>query len=95
MLAVELRATADRLQRPQAVYILVDIDKIPEKQTRQGLRRVSERFAGLALPPAAGSDDASLDVKLYGGWFERSTLTKDAQALCAEIQQKCPAMLKT
>jgi hypothetical protein len=80
------------LREPKAMYVLVDIDNIPEKLKKQGLRGMIDRFADLALPHAAGSGDARLDVKLYGGWFERSTLTKDAQALSVEIQERFPAM---
>jgi hypothetical protein len=75
MLVVDLLAS-------KAMHVLADIDNIPEKLNRQGLRGMIDRFAGLALPHASGSSDARLDVKLYGGWFERTTLTKDARKAC-------------
>ena len=50
---------------------------------------MADRFVELAMSQA-GPADTRLDVKLYGGWFDRANLTKVAQDLSAEIQRDFP-----
>jgi hypothetical protein len=71
------------------MHILVDIDNIPENMRRRGLRGMADRFVELAMSRADPAD-TRLDVKLYGGWFDRMSLTKIAQDLSAEIQRDFP-----
>ena len=75
------------------MHILVDLDNIPENVRRKGLRAMADRFAELAMPHAINAGETRLEVKFYGGWFDRMNLTKVAQNLSAEIQRDFPFAL--
>jgi uncharacterized LabA/DUF88 family protein len=48
----------------------------------------------MALPSNVGEPGLRVAVRLYGGWFEQSRLTKRAQDLLAEMAKSFPMMVQ-
>ena len=68
------------------MFILIDYDNIPRELRRWGVEHVVRRIASSFAHLVDGQDN-SLRFRLYGGWFEASTLTKPAQDIQDEVDE--------
>lgn len=80
--------------RPRnGITILVDYDNVPQAVRRHGLLDLMGRVLSL-LPPAALPRGSRASCRLYGGWFEKRTLSPRAQVLATEIRRTFPTVLR-
>jgi hypothetical protein len=64
------------------MIVLVDYDNLPVLDTRRGLTHVVDKLLN-AIGAKALSPHPRVRLRLYGGWYERSRLTRRAQDLTA------------
>lgn len=69
--------------------ILVDYDNIETLLKRQGIVRIVEKILA-RLDAQLFIADKIASFRLYGGWYEHSSLTRRAQLLCSDIQAAYP-----
>lgn len=71
---------------------LVDYDNIDRRERQRGLVHLASRISLLAGGNAAGRAPR-LRIRLYGGWFDETRLSKLAQTLSEEIATTFPRPL--
>ena len=71
------------------LVFLVDYENVPRATRRMGLRSVAERLL-LSVPFDRVADGDRARMRLYGGWYEGSSLTRFAQELVAKIEEDFP-----
>lgn len=74
------------------MIVLIDYDNIPPLSQQRGVRILIQQVLE-ELPAAALPHGAEVTVRIYGGWYELTSLTKRAQLLAAEIDATFPAAL--
>ncbi len=72
--------------------ILIDWDNMNRAECRKGVKYIVEKVL-LAVAPGLPSLPRQVSVRLYGGWYKLSSLTKRAQLLATDIQQNFPTVL--
>jgi uncharacterized LabA/DUF88 family protein len=72
--------------------ILVDHDNLEAIDRSRGLTNVALRIVE-AVAARALSDGDRVNLRRYGGWYSRTTLSNRAQMLAAEIQREFPTVL--
>jgi uncharacterized LabA/DUF88 family protein len=75
------------------IAVLVDYDNIPQPERNKGLAYLAERLV-TALTKSASPWPARVRIRLYGGWYEGTTYTRDAQRLAAEAQAIFPKSIR-
>lgn len=75
------------------VAILVDYDNLLPTQKASGLLDVTIRVL-MQLPKGRVAQRGSCDLRLYGGWYEGSSMTKLAQELAIALQADFPAIVR-
>jgi hypothetical protein len=75
------------------MFVLVDYDNIDKVDRGRGLGYIALKVLDLI-----GGDQFSaqqrVSIRLYGGWFQRQSLTRSAQTLSAEIARSFPTVLR-
>lgn len=71
---------------------LVDYDNIPRIERNRGLAQLAHRIANV-IGPAPFAAEPSLRLRLYGGWFNKSNASRNAQALVAELGATFPIQM--
>ncbi len=74
------------------VLALIDYDNVDRVDKSRGLLHIGYLVAD-AIGSAPLSDGTGLTLRLYGGWYQGSALSKGAQNLVAEIARTFPAPL--
>lgn len=75
------------------VVVLIDYDNVEELNRRRGLVDLLS-ISLVKLPREVLPDNAFVDTRLYGGWYERDRLTTLAEDLRSEIDQQFPTVLR-
>lgn len=75
------------------INVFIDYDNLTVLQKRAGLLDVITK-ALLASPLKTHSAMGHCDVRVYGGWYEGSSLTPLAQRIAAELQADFPTLLR-
>jgi uncharacterized LabA/DUF88 family protein len=75
------------------IAILVDYDNLLPNQKAAGLVDVASRVL-MQLPLLAPQIRGECEMRLYGGWYEGSTMTKLAQDLSVAMQVDFPNILR-
>jgi hypothetical protein len=70
------------------VIVLVDYDNVPELERNRGPQYVVTRIVNALGPAVAG--ETELRCRLYGGWFQGSTLSRRAQQLAPALRADFP-----
>lgn len=73
------------------MLVLIDYDNVEERERRQGVDHVVRKSLELIGP--VPSDSERVTVRLYGGWCEAGRLTRLAQSIKAQIDEKYPVAL--
>lgn len=71
------------------MYVLVDYDNVESAVKKLGPLHVAQTIASKIV--AHDPSVSRIDFRYYGGWYERSTLTRSAQTLSATIQHAFPS----
>lgn len=71
------------------MFVLIDYDNVPALHRSRGVEHVITRVLE-PLGPAAFGPGEHLRVRLYGGWFEESSLTRVGQAVAADLSGFSP-----
>jgi hypothetical protein len=81
----------------ETMYALVDFDNVPDAVTRKGPRYVADRvWSSLEkIDSRLASDTGRLDVRFYGGWLGKSSLTPRGSALIADVQRDFPFVIRS
>lgn len=61
--------------------VLVDYYNIPEQERRKGVPYVVDRIMATMVPNHVDDRHRRVDIRLYGGWYEERSLTRDAQQI--------------
>src|SRR5579863_1109854 len=64
-------------------FVLVDYDNLATRDKSQTLVYVTDKILNILSP--AEVTQKNVTVRLYGGWYENSNMTRKAQNLSAEI----------
>lgn len=73
------------------MYILVDYDNIELLDRKRGLNYLAlQILSAVGLPNLEMNTRA--DFRLYGGWYDGSSLSRRAQELSAEIEGSFPTV---
>ena len=64
--------------------VLVDYYNIPEQERRKGLTYLISRIMS-SIGSRISTGDRRVDLRLYGGWYEETSPTRDAQRLEREL----------
>ena len=77
------------------MYVLVDYDNIPQDVRRNGPRYVADRLCAALVRDAKNAlmNDSRLDMRLYGGWYFKNSLSQVAQGLSASLQADFPFVI--
>jgi uncharacterized LabA/DUF88 family protein len=73
--------------------VFIDYDNLLEPQKSSGIFDVT-RKALLQMPKSSFEAHGTCDVRIYGGWYEDSTLTRLAQSLVVSIGDEFPAIIR-
>jgi hypothetical protein len=72
--------------------LLIDYDNLSEHQKRKGLLDLTTRSL-LSTPVPTTKLSGRCEVRVYGGWYEATTLTALAQRVIAELGRGFPTVL--
>ena len=72
--------------------VLIDYDNIPPHHRRRGISNMVMSILE-ALPESLLPHGADIAIRLYGGWYESSRLSRVAQTLTGEIADYSPAII--
>jgi uncharacterized LabA/DUF88 family protein len=75
------------------VTLFIDYDNLIGLQKRAGLLAIATK-ALLANPLRTARSTGRCDVRVYGGWYEGSSLTPLAQKVITEIQSDFPTVIR-
>lgn len=75
------------------ITILIDYDNLSGVQKSSGLLDIVTRVL-MQLPTNISVHRGSCEVRVYGGWYEASTMTQIAQDLSVSIQNDFPAIIR-
>ena len=75
------------------VVVLVDYDNVEELNRRRGLLDLLS-LSLVKLPAQVLPDNAVVETRLYGGWYEYDRPTPLAERLRSEIDQHFPAVIR-
>lgn len=71
-----------------SIHILIDYDNLTDLQKGSGILNVANRaLFGMDIGPG---EHARCEVRVYGGWYEGSSLSRKAQDVGNEIQRDFP-----
>jgi uncharacterized LabA/DUF88 family protein len=73
--------------------MFIDYDNLLEGHKSSGILNVATK-ALLQTPLSFPSARGSCDIRIYGGWYEGSTMTQRAQELAVTIANEFPAILR-
>lgn len=73
--------------------VFVDYDNLQPLQKAAGIRDVVNK-ALVRIPLAAGTDRLKCEVRVYGGWYEGSQITRLAQDVTVELQRDFPTIIR-
>lgn len=73
--------------------LFIDYDNLERPQKSAGILDVVTK-ALLHLPKGAVAHRGACDVRIYGGWYEGSQITRLAQDIAVEIQRDFPKILR-
>lgn len=73
--------------------VLVDYYNLPQHQRRKGVVHVVDRMVSAIVPDHVGTGEGRIDLRLYGGWYEGQTRTRDAETIVAALREHYPTML--
>jgi uncharacterized LabA/DUF88 family protein len=79
-----------RLRMTDRLFVLVDYDNLGDFRTSKTLDAVMRHIES-RLPDDFVEGVPRVDMRLYGGWVTGRSLTRQAQAIAAEIQANYPA----
>jgi hypothetical protein len=79
------------------MYTLVYFDNVPDSVTRKGPRYVADRvWSSLEkIDASLTSDTSRLEIRFYGGWLGRSSLSPRGSALVADVQRDFPFIIRS
>jgi hypothetical protein len=69
-------------------FVLIDYDNVPYQFRRSGLADLARRVNAVLAPLVPGAD--SIFIRLYGGWYDSSGLTREGTRITQEIGQSFP-----
>ncbi|WP_225243459.1 NYN domain-containing protein [Janthinobacterium lividum] len=75
------------------VAILVDYDNLLLSHKTAGLLDLATRVL-MQLPKAEGQARGGCEMRLYGGWYEGTAMTKPAQDLSVALQASFPTVIR-
>src|SRR5467141_450347 len=70
------------------VHVLIDYDNLPRAVVQQGLLPLARGLDSIIS--TAYSDGADILLRLYGGWYDASGLTRAGSMLVQEIHRDFP-----
>lgn len=73
--------------------LFIDYDNLQTNHKFSGILDVATK-ALLQIPLSTVETRGACDVRVYGGWYESSSMTQLAQKLSGAIQQEFPAIVK-
>ncbi len=73
----------------QMPNVLVDFDNLPRHLTTKPLLSITDRVLH-AIGEKFFETDQLAAIRLYGGWYEKQSLTRRAQSLVADLQANFP-----
>lgn len=74
------------------MVVLVDYDNVLEIERQRGVQNVIDKILH-TIGVSALSSSQRVRIKLYGGWYERSNLSRRAQQLAVDIQHFFPGVV--
>ncbi len=80
------------LIRRKFINVLIDYDNVLQGERQKGLNHVVKSILK-KLPNSVLSHGASIVVRLYGGWYRSSQLSRHAQDLSIQIKRYYPGTL--
>lgn len=73
--------------------VLVDYYNLSQHQRRKGIVHVVDLMVSTIVPDHVRTDERRIDLRLYGGWYEGQTRTRDAETIVATLHGHYPTML--
>ncbi len=73
----------------RTMRVLVDYDNLDLMMRRRGVREVINRVLDTLGAKHLGGE-RRIECRLYGGWFERTTLSRNAQRVTADLRRQFP-----
>jgi len=73
--------------------VFIDYDNLLEPQRISGILDVT-RKAFLQMPKTSFGAQGTCDIRIYGGWYENSSLTRRAQDLIVGLGNEFPAVIR-
>jgi hypothetical protein len=71
------------------MYILVDYDNVDIPLRKNGVKNVLERIAS-TLCQHVQNLPQRFEFRLYGGWYDQTTMTRNAQDISAQLTRDFP-----
>ena len=65
--------------------VLVDYYNIPQQERRKGVAYLINRIMSVIVPSHVSARERRVDLRLYGGWYEETSPTRDAQQIEREL----------
>lgn len=81
------------VERDIAFAVFIDYDNLLESQRVGGILDVVTK-ALIQVPLDTGTNRAKCDVRIYGGWYEGTQLTRRGQDVVVEIQRDFPKVIR-
>lgn len=73
--------------------VLVDYYNLTRDQRRKGVVHVADLMVSTLVPDHVRTGERRIDLRLYGGWYEGKTPTRDAETIVAALREHYPTML--
>lgn len=81
------------VNRDSTYAIFIDYDNLEQTQKMSGILDVVTKVL-FQLPIDAETTRAKCDVRIYGGWYEATQITRLAQEISIEIQREFPKIIR-
>ncbi len=65
--------------------VLVDYYNIPQQERRKGIAYLINRIMSAIVPNYIAARERRVDLRFYGGWYEETSPTRDAQQMEREL----------
>ena len=70
--------------------VLVDYYNVSQQHRSKGIAHVVDRIVSAIVPGHVNAGERHVELRLYGGWYEDRTPTRDAQAISATLREHYP-----
>ena len=73
--------------------VLVDYYNLSQRLRRDSIISVVDRITSALVPLYLPSDERRIDIRLYGGWYDDQTPTRDAQSISKTLRGHFPSLI--